>query len=178
MSPEHCHRIYILSKRPRLAKKYLRLGPKAGLLRFVVEFTEIALIYEGSPQAYSRWLVPSLVPTIRKLKEARENRSTIIKEFKNRVFAEFDADRAVWLRAIRVLAELDCLFSLANSSTALGEPACRPEFIEGDAASLEFEELRHPALTVRTSSFIPNDVKLGSGGRRVALLTGENLHRQ
>ena len=33
----------------------------------------------------------------------------------------------MWLRAIRVLAELDCLFSLAKASSALGEPACRPD---------------------------------------------------
>ncbi|TFK46819.1 DNA mismatch repair protein Msh6 [Heliocybe sulcata] len=127
----------------------------------------------GGTKAYKRWLVPALVPTIRKLKEARENRNTISKDFKNRVFAEFDADRAVWLRAIRVMAELDCLFSLAKASAALGEPVCRPEFIEGDAASVEFEQLRHPALYARNQNFIPNDVQLGGAVGRIALLTGE-----
>lgn len=110
------------------------------------------------------------------MKEARENRNTVIKEFKNRVFAEFDADRSVWLRAIRVLSELDCLLSLAKASTALGEPVCRPEFVEGDAAWVDFEELRHPALCVTTGlkgDFIPNDVKLGGDVGRIALLTGK-----
>ena len=127
-------------------------------------------------QAAVRWIVPSLQPTIRKLKEARENRNTAIKEFKNRLFAEFDADRSVWLRAVRVLAELDCLFSLAKASAALGEPSCRPELIEGDAAWVDFEELRHPALCASTGlrgDFIPNDVKLGGDVGRIALLTGE-----
>lgn len=122
-------------------------------------------------QAASRWLVPDLAPTIRKLKEAREKRNTATKEFKFRLFAEFDKDRDVWLRAVRVLAELDCLFSLARSSVAMGEPTCRPEFID-DSARIEFEELRHPALCLKSEDFIPNDVKLGGGVGRVALLTG------
>jgi DNA mismatch repair protein MSH6 len=112
---------------------------------------------------------------VRQLKEARENRNTAIKNFKFRLFEEFDKDRAEWLRTIRVLAELDCLFSLAKSSVAIGEPACRPEFIEGDAAWVDFEELRHPTLCLSTSlkSFIPNNVKLGRDVGRIALLTGE-----
>ncbi|EPS94078.1 hypothetical protein FOMPIDRAFT_1170017 [Fomitopsis schrenkii] len=129
----------------------------------------------GSTKAAVRWVVPSLLPTIRKLKEARENRNTAIKEFKSRLFAEFDADRSVWLRAVRVLAELDCLFSLAKASTALGEPSCRPELVEGDSAWIDFEELRHPALCAGTGlkgDFIPNDVKLGGAVGRIALLTG------
>jgi DNA mismatch repair protein MSH6 len=129
-------------------------------------------------QAVTRWNVPSLAPLIRSLKEARENRNAAIKNFKLRVFAEFDVDRSVWLRAIRVLAELDCLFSLAKSSAALGEPFCRPEFVDGDAAFVDFEELRHPALCVSTGlkgDFIPNDVKLGGDVGRIVLLTGPNM---
>ena len=120
-------------------------------------------------------MVPELASTIRSLKEAREHRNTAVKEFRARVYGEFDADRSTWLRAIRVLSELDCLFSLAKASNALGEPMCRPEFVEGDAAFVEFEELRHPALSVSAGfggDFIPNDVKLGGDVGRIALLTG------
>ncbi|KAI0739110.1 DNA mismatch repair protein Msh6 [Daedaleopsis nitida] len=132
----------------------------------------------GTIKSAKRYVVPALQGTIRKLKEARENRNTAIKEFKNRLFAEFDADRSVWLRAIRVLAELDCLFSLAKASSALGEPACRPQLIEGDEAFIDFEDLRHPALCASTSlkgDFIPNNVKLGGNVGRIALLTGPNM---
>lgn len=126
-------------------------------------------------KAFNRWVVPELASTIRSLKEAREHRNASIKSFRTRVYAEFDADRSVYLRAIRVLSELDCLFSLARSSVALGEPSCRPEFIEGDSAFIDFEELRHPALSVSAGfrgDFIPNDVKLGGDVARIALLTG------
>jgi DNA mismatch repair protein MSH6 len=81
----------------------------------------------------------------------------------------------VWLRAVRVFAELDCLFSLAKSSAAIGEPACRPQIVEGDEAWLDFRELRHPALSVevgRGRDFIPNDIKLGGDVGRITLLTG------
>ncbi|KAI9069848.1 DNA mismatch repair protein Msh6 [Trametes sanguinea] len=132
----------------------------------------------GSTKAAKRYVVPELQGTIRKLKEARENRNTAIKEFKNRLYAEFDQDRSVWLRAIRVLAELDCLFSLAKASSALGEPACRPELVDGDEAFVDFEQLRHPALSASGTlkqDFIPNDVKLGGDVGRIALLTGPNM---
>ncbi|KAI3597469.1 dna mismatch repair protein msh6 [Moniliophthora roreri] len=131
----------------------------------------------SSTKAKVRWIVPSLQKDIRSLKEAREKRSTAIKEFKYRLFAEFDTDRAVWLRAIRVFAELDCLFSLAKSSTAIGEPYCRPEIVEDDAAWVEFEDLRHPTLCLSTSlkNFIPNSVKLGGDSGKIALLTGPNM---
>jgi DNA mismatch repair protein MSH6 len=122
----------------------------------------------------TRWTVPALAPTIRALKEARENRTTATKNYKTRVFAEFDTDRGVWLRAVRVLAELDCLLGLAKASAALGEPVCRPELIDGDAAFVDFEELRHPALAEK-GDFIPNDVKLGGDVGRIALLTGPNM---
>jgi DNA mismatch repair protein MSH6 len=117
--------------------------------------------------------VPSLQPTIRNLKEARETRNTVIKKFKFRLYEEFDKDRGAWLRAIRVLAELDCLFSLAKASNAIGDPACRPELVEGDSAFVEFEELRHPTLDLRNGNFIPNDVKLGGDVGKIALLTGK-----
>ena len=126
-------------------------------------------------QAKSRWLVRSLQTQVRQLKEARENRSAAIKAFKFRLFDEFDTDRAVWLRVVRVFAELDCLFSLAKASAAIGEPACRPEFVEGEDACLDFKELRHPTLS-SLKSFIPNDVKLGGNVGKITLLTGRSCY--
>ncbi|KAG1898499.1 muts domain V-domain-containing protein [Suillus fuscotomentosus] len=118
-------------------------------------------VKSSGTKAATRWIVPSLQPTIRSLKEARENRSAAVKSFRGRLYAEFDTDRGTWLRAVRVLAELDCLFSLAKASVAMGEPSCRPEFVEGDAAFIE--------------ASVANDVKLGGDLGRIALLTGPNM---
>ncbi|EAU89431.2 DNA mismatch repair protein msh6 [Coprinopsis cinerea okayama7 len=127
--------------------------------------------------AKNRYSVPSLQPTIRKLKEARENLNTAVKNFKFRLYAEFDKDRSQWLRAIRVFAELDCLFSLAKASAAIGSPSCRPEFIEGDSAFIEFEDLRHPTICLNRhiESFVENDVKMGGEDPKIILLTGPNM---
>ena len=116
---------------------------------------------------------------IRNLKEATENRNQAIKTFKNRLFAEFDADRGVWLRAVRALSELDCLISLAKSSVALGEPKCRPEIVKGESGFVDLKELRHPALCASErlkGDFIPNDVQLGGDKGKVALLTGSFVY--
>ncbi|KAK0501656.1 muts domain V-domain-containing protein [Armillaria luteobubalina] len=131
----------------------------------------------GGTKAKARWLVSSLQKSVRALKEARETRNTVMKAFKNRVFEEFDSDRGTWLRAIRVFAELDCLFSLAKSSSVLGEPVCRPELVEGDSAFVDFQDLRHPTLAISANmkSFIPNDIRLGGDAGRIALLTGPNM---
>lgn len=111
---------------------------------------------------------------IRQFKEAQETKKGIVKDFKLQVFADFDVDRSTWLQAVKVMAELDCLFSLAKSSSSMGQPSCRPEFLESDEAFVEFTELRHPSMALR-DTFIPNDVKLGSQAERVVLLTGPNM---
>ncbi|KAK0489289.1 muts domain V-domain-containing protein [Armillaria novae-zelandiae] len=123
----------------------------------------------GGTKAKTRWLVSSLQ------KSQGKPATPIMKAFKNRVFGEFDSDRGIWLRAIRVFAELDCLFSLAKASSVLGEPVCRPELVEGDSAFLDFKDLRHPTLAISANmkSFIPNDVRLGGDAGRIALLTGD-----
>ncbi|TEB23394.1 DNA mismatch repair protein msh6 [Coprinellus micaceus] len=128
-------------------------------------------------KAKNRYVVPSLQKTIRKLKEARETRNTVIKTFKFRLFEEFSKDRAIWLRSVRVLSELDCLFSLAKSSTAIGTPSCRPEFVGGEKAFIDFEELRHPTvcLNPNITSFVDNDVKMGGEKAGIVLLTGPNM---
>ncbi|CAE6431730.1 unnamed protein product [Rhizoctonia solani] len=131
----------------------------------------------GGTKAITRYTVPLLASTIRALKEARETRTGIVRDFKLRVFAEFDADRDDWLRVVKVTAELDCLLSLAKASEALGSPSCRPEFVEdAGRAFVEFENLRHPALELNMKKdFIANSVRLGGQHPSVALITGPNM---
>ncbi|KAG8745359.1 DNA mismatch repair protein msh6 [Ceratobasidium sp. 414] len=132
----------------------------------------------GGTKAITRYSVPALATNIRSLKEARETRTGIVRDFKLRVFAEFDTDRDVWLRAVKVTAEMDCLLSLAKASEALGTPSCRPKFVDdaGGRAFVEFENLRHPALELNMKrEFIANSVRLGGKYPNVALITGPNM---
>jgi DNA mismatch repair protein MSH6 len=107
------------------------------------------------------------------LKEARERRRSALDKFQTALFEIFDAHRNKWLGVIRVLAEVDCLLSLAKASMALETPSCRPDFVPSPSALVDFKQLRHPALILK-GDFIPNDIQLGINGRdRIVLLTGE-----
>ncbi|KAK4693213.1 hypothetical protein P7C70_g8971, partial [Phenoliferia sp. Uapishka_3] len=97
------------------------------------------------------------------LKEAREQKLTVVNDFQVKVYGEFDCYYSVWLNAVKVVAELDCLLSLSKSSAALGEPSVRPEIMEADSAIIEVEELRHPCVLSASTNFITNDVGLGDG---------------
>ncbi|KAJ5579892.1 DNA mismatch repair protein msh6 [Penicillium hispanicum] len=121
-----------------------------------------------------RYYFPELRSLIRKLQEAQETHSQIVKEVAGRFHARFDENYGMWLTAVRVIAQLDCLISLAKASSSLGQPSCRPIFVEDERSVLEFEELRHPCLLTAVEDFIPNDVQLGGKKANIDLLTGAN----
>jgi DNA mismatch repair protein MSH6 len=131
-------------------------------------------------QLECRYNIPEFTTQIRKLKEARENLKACIKNFTGRLFAAFDEHRKVWLRTVRITAELDCLVSLKKGSEAIGTPSCRPEFVQRDEAFVDFEELRHPGIAMALgqrggNDFIANDVRMGGDCERIMLLTGPNM---
>ena len=121
-----------------------------------------------------RYYNPELRGLVRKLQEAQETHGQIVKEVSGRFFKKFDEDYVTWLAAVRIVAQLDCLISLAKASSALGEPSCRPEFVHDERSVVEFEDLRHPCMLPNVTDFIPNDVKLGGGTPNINLLTGAN----
>ncbi|KAB8265872.1 muts domain V-domain-containing protein [Aspergillus pseudonomiae] len=121
-----------------------------------------------------RYYFPELRTIIRKLQEAQETHSQIVKEVAGRFYARFDEHYATWLAAVKIISQLDCLISLAKASSSLGQPSCRPVFVEDKRSVLEFEELRHPCLLSSVEDFIPNDVKLGGDCANIDLLTGAN----
>ncbi|KAJ6084197.1 DNA mismatch repair protein msh6 [Penicillium sp. IBT 16267x] len=121
-----------------------------------------------------RYYFPELRSLIRKLQEAQETHGQIVKEVAGRFHARFDEHYGTWLAAVRIISQLDCLISLAKASSSLGQPSCRPVFVEDERSVLEFEELRHPCLLSSVEDFIPNDVKLGGNKPNIDLLTGAN----
>ncbi|KAJ5949148.1 DNA mismatch repair protein msh6 [Penicillium verhagenii] len=121
-----------------------------------------------------RYYFPELRSLIRKLQEAQETHGQIVKEVAGRFHARFDEHYATWLAAVRIISQLDCLISLAKASSSLGQPSCRPVFVEDERSVLEFEELRHPCLLSSVEDFIPNDVQLGGDKPNIDLLTGAN----
>lgn len=128
----------------------------------------------SATSAVKRYYFKELEDLIRELQEAEETHAQISKEVASRFFKRFDVDYEVWLQAIRVVSQLDCLISLAKASEALGAPSCRPKFVDDERSVLEFEELRHPCMINTVSDFIPNDIKLGGDEAKINLLTGAN----
>ncbi|EME48689.1 hypothetical protein DOTSEDRAFT_141977 [Dothistroma septosporum NZE10] len=122
-----------------------------------------------------RWYFPELEGLVQDLKEAQEMHGQVIKALAGRFFARFDLDYAIWLAAAKIVAQLDCLISLAKASASMGSPSCRPEFVDEDNAQsvLVFQTLRHPCIET-TTNFIPNDIGLGGDAAAITLLTGAN----
>jgi DNA mismatch repair protein MSH6 len=128
----------------------------------------------SAAKGVKRYYFPELKGLVRELQEAQETHGQIVKEVAGRFFARFDQDYKTWLQAIKIIAQLDCLISLAAASSSLGEPSCRPTFVEAERSVIEFEELRHPCMLPNVTDFIPNDVKLGGDAANINLLTGAN----
>ena len=128
----------------------------------------------SATKAVKRYYTPELKALVRKLQEAQETHGQIVKDVSRRFYARFDEDYLTWLAAVKVVAQLDCLMSLAKASSGLGEPCCRPTFVEDERSVMEFEDLRHPCMLPNVMDFIPNDVKLGGGTANINILTGAN----
>lgn len=128
----------------------------------------------SATQKVKRYYSPELRSLVRQLQEAQETHGQIIKEVAGRFFARFDENYSTWLAAVRIIAQLDCLISLAKASSALGEPSCRPEFVDDMRTVVEFEDLRHPCMLSSVTDFIPNDISLGGSTANINLLTGAN----
>ncbi|KAH3972303.1 DNA mismatch repair protein [Parastagonospora nodorum] len=122
----------------------------------------------------SRYYTPELRKLVRALQEAEETHGQIVREVASRFCVRFDENYKTWLAAVKIIAQLDCLISLAKASSSLGEPSCRPVFSEGKRTVVEFEELRHPCMLNTVDDFIPNDIRLGGDESNISLLTGAN----
>jgi DNA mismatch repair protein MSH6 len=128
----------------------------------------------SATQKVKRYYSPELRALVRQLLEAQETHAQIVKQVAGRFFERFAKANATWLAAVRIVAQLDCLISLARASADLGAPSCRPEFVEAERSVLELEELRHPCMLPSVTDFIPNDIALGGHAEKINLLTGAN----
>ena len=146
---------------------------------------EVPIAVKGIPKYWDqmsatvkvkRYYFPELRSLVRQLQEAQETHSQIVREVSGRFFVRFSEDYATWLAAVRIVAQLDCLISLAKASSSIGKPACRPIFLNPDSdrrSIVDFIDLRHPCFP-DIDSFVPNDIALGGSQPNISLLTGAN----
>ncbi|TKX27066.1 putative DNA mismatch repair protein msh6 [Elsinoe australis] len=121
-----------------------------------------------------RYYFPELEDLVQTLKEEQETHAQIVKQVAGRFYARFDEDYSIWLAAVKIIAHLDCLISLAKASSSLGSPSCRTNFVDSDRTILEFSDLRHPTMLTTVDDFISNDIHLGGESANLSLLTGAN----
>ncbi|KAI1652564.1 DNA mismatch repair protein Msh6 [Daldinia decipiens] len=128
----------------------------------------------SATSSVKRYYFKELTDLVRQLQEAEETHSQLVREVTLRLLRRFDVDYDTWLQAIRITSQLDCLLCLAKASSSLGEPSCRPVFVDEERSLVEFEELRHPCMLNTVDDFIPNDIVLGGNSAKIDLLTGAN----
>jgi DNA mismatch repair protein MSH6 len=144
-------------------------------------------------QVVSRYWTPTLREEVQRLTELEERRDEMQREAMRRLFVRFASHYDVWMTAVRALAELDALLSLATYSANADGPMCRPVFVafnamqvDGDdnghdVQSLELRGAWHPSVAATqargSAGFIPNDIVLGSeeNPARFVLVTGPNM---
>lgn len=103
----------------------------------------------SSTKSVKRYWSPEVEKKVRELLEAREIHKTVVSEMQGRLYGRFDADYDKWMQVVRSVAHLDCLVSLSVfNEIGLGEPKCRPRFIDGGGirSFVEFGDLRHPCI--------------------------------
>jgi len=118
---------------------------------------------------------------IAELESLEDQREDCLFPFLARLFQEFHAHQAQFRAAVRCLAELDALLSLAAASSGLTGGSCRAEIVALDdpdaPGTLEVRACRHPvAASKMGTTFVPNDTLLNAGGvPGVLVVTGPNM---
>lgn len=182
--------------------------------RYQLEIPEKALSRKGVPDSFElksqrktgkdggvrRFWSPTIVEHFEELQRAESDRDDALKSQLRVIMARFDRHRALWVPAVRCIANLDALMSLAAWSSAKDDqPRVRPQFVplcsEGggtEASAHPFVSLKgawHPCVhhTFSGGSYIANDTSLGVetkpgtpeadgiAPRSCMLLTGPNM---
>lgn len=119
--------------------------------------------------------VLDLLPQLEQLEVEQEN---LVGQAQRLMFAQFSAHAAEWSRAIRCIAAIDVLLSLAKVRTSLQSQfitMSRPEFIQlSDSQSPELHVCagKHPILAKLDPNFVANDLSITD---KLMIVTGPNM---
>jgi len=128
-----------------------------------------------------RFQTPRIKQLLAELENLEDQREDCIFPFLAKLFQEFHAHQASFRAAVRCLAELDALLSLAVASQGLSGSSCRAEVVQLDdpeaAGTLELRSCSHPvAASKMGNSFVPNDTLLNAASVPATLVvTGPNM---
>ncbi|PVU87242.1 hypothetical protein BB561_006417 [Smittium simulii] len=157
---------------------------------------------KSASKDFHRYYSPELVVKLREQSELLEHMNAVLRDYRLVIYQKWAGHYRQWMEVVSLIAEFDCLISLAVASEQMGAERARPEFIsDGERNNkggyIEFKSLKHPCLvksmtssiTEMSSGFVPNDIVLGtftenisnfeikkeSDDASVILLTGPNM---
>lgn len=124
----------------------------------------------------NRYYSPPLGPVIDSWRKAKDELQDVQLGLLLGEIEFLDSHHVLWHQLVSSVAELDCLLSLATtSSSSASGPMCKPEFVESNNAFVELESVRHPILSLKVDPFISNTIRIGGEHPHVMLLTGPNM---
>eukprot|EP00850_Spirogloea_muscicola_P011069 SM000067S20346 [mRNA] locus=s67:394120:401104:- [translate_table: standard] len=129
----------------------------------------------SSTKRCNRYHPPAVLAAYNTLALAREELLAACNAGWHEFLGEFAGLYADFRGAVRALAALDCLHSLALVARNTGY--VRPHFARSDEpAQLIIREGRHPVLEAQLAErFVPNDTLLLGEGERCQIITGPNM---
>ncbi|XP_048477916.1 probable DNA mismatch repair protein Msh6 [Plutella xylostella] len=130
---------------------------------------------EGTRKGYSKFSTAETKELLARMMAAEEQKATVLKDFSRRIFEKFSQKYSLWEAAVKRVAVLDVLLSLAQFARQQSGDVCLPEVtFEPDVKPfIQITEGRHPCIPV--NDFIPNDTELGVEETSLMLLTGPNM---
>ena len=134
--------------------------------------------FTSQRKGFERFHTPEVKQLVDQLETAEDALKEAMVPFLCAIFSRFHEKKEIWTQLVSILAEVDCLASLALVS----EGQCRPELLpyEGEYADTSYFEIKgmvHPCVQLQDGrSFIPNDTLIDpSNGQGVLLVTGPNM---
>jgi len=146
---------------------------------------------KSQKKGYQRFYTNYIEELIAEMVDAEERRDSALQDTLRNIFNKFDQKYSTWQKAVRHIASLDCLMSLAIYSKNIGDSSCRPEIVDiikEDGTErkpfIELRNSRHPCAgsSWKGDDFIPNDILLGVNEEgeeeedsSCVLITGPNM---
>jgi len=174
--------------------KYVHKGQE----KYQIEIAQKTLQKKGIPMGFDlisstknvkRFWTKESKKLCKDITEAEAHKDELSKNLSRNLFGRFSEYYRDFAGAVQVIAELDCLLSLASVSQ--NHLACqRPEFVSmddtGGHAMLELRQAYHPCLyetdmtnemTKQQTQFVPNDTVIGceENPARFVLVSGPNM---
>jgi DNA mismatch repair protein MSH6 len=124
-------------------------------------------------QGFQRYYTKDIKRLADNLEITEEKLKNQLRPFLGQLLSEFLDHHEKWKKIINLIAEFDCLLSLAKVSTGNNFPMTRPCFSDF-TEELVVNSLHHPILASRVTSFIPNHIRFDAQ-HRCYVLTGPNM---